>query len=77
MLELDGRVLALYGHAKLLDPGTGDLVSEWPELITGTQDSSIRPPGAAPVPAVSADSPGKRFAVAHGNDVTIVDVSRI
>jgi hypothetical protein len=29
------------------------------------------------MPAVAVDAHGKRFAVAHGNDVTIVDVSRI
>lgn len=77
MHEVDGRVLALYGHAKLLDPGTGELVIEWPELATGTQDSSIRPPKAEPLPPVVVDSDGKRFAVGHGNDVTIVDLSGI
>lgn len=75
MHELDGQVLALFGYPKLLDPSSGRVVDEWPDIDTGRQDSSIRSQDGTQVPPVAVDSHGRRFAVANGSDVVIVDVS--
>jgi hypothetical protein len=74
MHELGGKVLALFGHPTLLDPFSGDVVREWPGIDTGTQDSRIRPHDGSRVPPVAVDSHGRRFAVASGSDVVIVDI---
>jgi hypothetical protein len=75
MHELNGKVLSLFGHPKLIDLVSGQIVSEWPEIDTGRQDSSIRPHDGARLPAVAIDSPGRRFAVAEGKDAVIVDAT--
>jgi len=66
-------VLALFGHPALLDPHTAQIIEEWPELATGTQTSSIIS-RQQPVPPVAVDAASQRFAVAAGNEVTIVEL---
>jgi hypothetical protein len=75
MHELGGMILSLYGHPKLLDPSSGQIVIEWPEIDTGRQDSSIRAQDGAQPPALAVDSARRRFAVAEGADVVIVDIA--
>jgi hypothetical protein len=75
MHELDGMILSLFGHPKLLDPGSGQVVIEWPEIDTGRRNSSIRSRDDAQPPAVAVDSSGRRFAVAEDTDVVIVDIA--
>ena len=66
------QLLSLYAHPKLVDPATGEVVAAWPEIASGTQDSSIvKPEQIAPV---AVDAANRRFAVADGTDVLIVEV---
>jgi hypothetical protein len=44
---LSGYLLALFGHPKLIDPASGQVVEQWPELSTGRQKSSILAEGPA------------------------------
>ncbi len=50
------------------------LVTTRPEILTGTQASSILVLGGQPIPPIAADSAGRRFAVADGTEVVVVEV---
>jgi hypothetical protein len=69
---LADKVLSLYDHPRILDPYTGIVDEEWPELLTGRQVSSIL--HQETVPPVTVDSEHSRFAVLHEDVVTVVDV---
>ena len=66
------RVPSLYDHPKLIDPAIGTVLSQWPELKTGQQVSSIIW-SKRPEPFV-LDEDKSRFAVANGLDVTIIEI---
>lgn len=70
---IGGLVLALYEHARLLDPATGGVIDEWPGLATGTQTSSILM-NEQPLPPVAVDAANRRFAVASGNVATVIQL---
>jgi hypothetical protein len=70
---IGGHVLALYEHPRLLDPVTGAVLDTWPGLATGTQTSSILL-NQQPLPAVAVDAAHSRFAVASGNNVTVIQL---
>jgi hypothetical protein len=65
-----GKILSLYDHARLLDPYTGVVEHEWPELPTGRQLSSIH---HGPVPPVAVDGQHSRFGVLHDDLVTVIE----
>jgi hypothetical protein len=66
-------VLSLYDHPKLIDPSEGSLVADWGELRSGGQISSIL--RSMKPPPFALDHAGRRFAVAEGADIIVVDVS--
>ena len=68
------RVLGLFGHPKLLDPFSGELIAEWPDIDSGRQDSSIVHHLEPPPPAFAADTAANRFAIAQGEDVVVVEL---
>lgn len=73
LLPMAGGILALHHHPRLYDASTGELAMEWPELSTGTADSSIVWDKAFSGPArVAIDEPHQRFAVTDGQQLTIV-----
>ena len=67
------RVLSLFGHPRLLEAATGVVIHEWPDLRTGTQQSSILPSGECPPPfAMHPHRP--MFAVADEEQIAVVDL---
>lgn len=69
------RVVSFYGHPRLLEISTGQIVEEWPDILSGRQNSSIAVPGEAPPPAMAFDLENARFAVADENAIHVVDLS--
>jgi len=72
-----GHVLSLYRHPKLIDLSTGKIVHMWTELQSGLQDGSIMwhlEKGAMP-PPMAFDAATKRFAIANGDIVTLIEFS--
>ncbi|WP_410664987.1 hypothetical protein [Amycolatopsis sp. lyj-84] len=68
-----GDIMALYGHPRLYDGNSGELLAEWPELATGHAESSIVWGKSFSGPArIAVDNANRRFAVTDGEDVTIV-----
>lgn len=74
--RLGGSVLTLYGHPRLIDPFTGSILDDWPDIATGSQDSSITWHKTDPIPAIAVDDAGGRFAVADGEEVVVVEVGQ-
>jgi hypothetical protein len=73
LLPMAGGILALHQHPRLYDAGTGELVMEWPELSTGTADSSIVWDKAfSGLARIAIDESSQRFAVTDGRQVTVV-----
>ena len=73
MLPFGDWVLSLYDHPKLLDPMTGSVLDEWPEIRTGTQTGSIHP--SESLPPVAVDATRDRFAVGGEEEIVVVEVS--
>jgi hypothetical protein len=69
------HVLSLYRHPKLIDIFSGEVLHAWTELFSGIQSSSIiwglkddqKPPPMA------FDPLGGRFAIAYGDQVTLIE----
>jgi hypothetical protein len=72
LIAFGEHALALFEHPTLLDPYSGEVVEEWPDIQTGRQDSSIIWRRPLP-PAFAADPANRRFAVADGTDVILVE----
>lgn len=71
----EGRVLSLYRHPKLIDLNTGTTLHVWGGLYSGLQDSSIvrhLEDDALP-PPMAFDAVRKRFAIANGDSITVID----
>jgi hypothetical protein len=71
LVPIAGHVLALNQHPRLYDANNGDLLAEWPDLPTGTADSSITWTRSFTGPARIAIG-HHRFAVTDGGTVTVV-----
>jgi hypothetical protein len=66
-------VLGLCQHPRLYDASTGELVHEWPDLPTGTADSSIVWNKTFSGPArIAIDERNNRFAVTDGHQITVI-----
>ena len=69
------HILSLYRHPKLIELATGRVVHAWTELRSGLQDGSIvwHLKGDAKPPPMALDPAGRRFAIANGDAVTIIE----
>jgi hypothetical protein len=75
VVPVAGHVLALYGHPRLYDATSGELIAEWPEISTGDADSSIVWDQSFSGPArVAVDEANRRFAVTDGERITIIQL---
>lgn len=69
------HVLSLYGHPKLIDLSSGQILHAWTELRSGLQDGSIVwgfNEGSKP-PPMAFDPVSRRFAIANGHAVTVIE----
>jgi hypothetical protein len=69
LLPYGAHVLALHGYPKLIEPSTGEVVREWPEVESGRRDLCY---GSAPQPPVAVRADGGAFAVADADGITVV-----
>jgi hypothetical protein len=69
-------LLCLFDHPRLVDPMTAQVVEEWPELKTGRQVGSIIWHLPEPVPPFALDPVRRRFAVAHKDVVSVVELDQ-
>lgn len=72
------HVLSLYRHPKLIELTTGEVLHVWTELHSGRQDGSIvlgLEGDAKPLP-MAFDAARNRFAIANGDQVTVVEFDR-
>jgi hypothetical protein len=73
MHRIGEHVLATWDHPQLVDPASGEVIEEWPELKTGHQeDSLLKNDETSPPFAVDADA--MRFVVAADKDVVVVEL---
>jgi hypothetical protein len=72
------HVLSLHRHPKLIELTTGEVLHVWTELHSGRQDGSIVRglEGDAKPPPMAFDAARNRFAIASGDQVTVVEFDR-
>jgi hypothetical protein len=73
LMPVGDRVVGFYQHPKLIDISTGEIGRRWPEIDSGSQNSSIigrtdKPPPMALAPA------GRRFAVAGSAGIVVIQL---
>ncbi|GAA2362786.1 hypothetical protein [Dactylosporangium salmoneum] len=73
MLPCGDRVVALFGHPRVLDPTTGKALAEWPDVDSGTKSGSYGVTHV-PTPIAAVDPDGRRLAVAQSYGVAVVDL---
>lgn len=69
-------ILALFDHPRVIDPVTGELVAAWLDIRTGEQIGSLLPADGTAVPPIAVDSDRRRFAVADGEEIVVVQLSQ-
>ncbi len=71
MIPVADRLLCLYGHPRLLDPATGTVLTEWPQVNSGARNGSYgvqhRP---TPITAIHPD--GDRIAIVQPDGIAIL-----
>ena len=60
-------------HPKLVEIATGEIVQRWPDLETGNQNGSISQ-NLDKLPPLALDPANKRFAVADGERITVIQL---
>ena len=69
------HVVTFFDHPRLYGIADGVLEREWPEIRSGNETSSIRGHSATPLPPIALDPDRRRFAVANGTSIYVVQVS--
>jgi hypothetical protein len=74
MLGCGALVCSLHGHPRLIDPTTGAIVAEWPDVDTGEKEGSY---GVThiPTPIAALRSDGSRLAVAQADHIAIIHLA--
>lgn len=70
----EAHVICFFEHPRLVELATGSVLREWPELPSGRQTSSITRGLAATQPPLALDPAGRRFAIHHGESITVVEL---
>jgi hypothetical protein len=66
-------VVGFYEHPKLIEVATGKVVMRWPEIASGTQNSSVIGSDTTP-PPIALDPQRQRFAVASPEAITVIEL---
>jgi hypothetical protein len=66
-------VVGFYEHPKLIEVATGNIAMRWPEIASGTQNSSIIGSDTPP-PPIALDPQHQRFAVASPEAITVIEL---
>ena len=67
-------VVTFYGYPRLISLTDGRVIQEWPDLPSGSQTSSIIWNSKSPPPPIALDPANRRFAVAAGEDIHVIDL---
>ena len=67
----DRHVIGFHGHPRLFDVQTGAIVHRWPHLPCGSRDGWFSDPALQPPLALDASK--RRFALADGVDIVVVE----
>lgn len=68
------KVLALYGHPRLFDVRTGELLAQWPELVTSRREGSYAL-AHEPTPVAAVHPDGTRVALAVARGIAVIRVT--
>jgi hypothetical protein len=74
MHAMRSQLLCLFSHPRLVDAASGRTLQEWKDIDSGTQDGSVIWQLREPPPPVAVDSDHRRFAIARGDTVAVVEV---
>jgi hypothetical protein len=69
----ESHVVSFYDHPRLIALESGDVLAEWPDLPSGKQASSIIR-HIDPPPPLALDPANRRFAVAVGAEIVVVNL---
>ncbi|OIV35365.1 hypothetical protein BIV57_22180 [Mangrovactinospora gilvigrisea] len=72
LLAAGGRVVSLYGWPRLIDPVTGRVLGEWPDVGVARKDGSFGVVDPTLVAAVSPD--GARLAVGQEDGIAVLEL---
>jgi hypothetical protein len=74
MIAVSGdRIVSLYGHPRLVDPVTGEVVAEWPQVDTGRRSGSFGVTHV-PTPTAAVHPDGTRLAVAQPDHLAVIQL---
>lgn len=73
LMPVDDMALGFFEHPKLIDVRSGKVIRRWPEIDSGSQNSSIIGQADAP-PPMALDPQNRRFAVAGPDAITVVQL---
>ncbi len=74
LMPIGDQVVCFYDHPRLLDLSTGKLIAEWPELMTGAQNSSIL--RQQEIPPFALDPQNRRFAIGGKDRITVIQLPK-
>lgn len=73
LMPVGNFAVGFYEHPKLVEVAMGEIVTCWPELETGNQNSSIGR-DLDKMPPLALDPANKRFAVADAEKITVIQL---
>jgi len=73
LMPLGKWLVSFFEHPKLVDLDTGEIVYRWPDLASGTQNSSIIYHHQH-LPTIALDPEHQRFAVVDSEKITVVQL---
>ena len=68
----ENHAVCFFKHPRIVDLDSGKTITQWDDLDTGTQTSSII--WNAKLPALATDAENRRFAVAGANEITVIQI---
>jgi hypothetical protein len=71
LMPLGDKVVGFFEYPKMFDIATGRVLTRWPDLHTGAQNSSIIH-HLAPLPLLALDPAHQRFAVVQSDTIVVI-----
>lgn len=69
----DDFVIDLYGHPKLIDLNSGEVIQRFEDIFSGNQNSSIIH-YKDPIPPIAVNLKNRRIAIGNGNEVELLTI---
>ena len=71
MIARSNQIIGLHGHPRLIDPVTGAILDEWPDVAVSTKNASY---GVTHLPTpVTALHPDRQWlAIAQPDDIAVI-----